>query len=192
MALRSLCYYYLIRTFRDLPFSTVSFTNDKCVITPAPITVTTPSEEKVFDGTPLPVTTDMPVITGSINDYDMIYAVGTGTQTDAGSSPSTYEMEWGSADPNSYTVTEELGTYRVYPLEVEFDLGGTAWWDIVYDGEYHGADFGMSSDNEGFAVEQLSDTQWRVTWDWGDVIDVTGFLYWYEGANPHVTAIKVK
>ena len=26
----------------------------------------------------------------------------------------------------------------------------------------------------------------------GDTIDVTGFLYWYEGANPHVTAIKVK
>ncbi len=26
----------------------------------------------------------------------------------------------------------------------------------------------------------------------GDVVDVEGFLYWYEGANPHVTAITVK
>lgn len=25
----------------------------------------------------------------------------------------------------------------------------------------------------------------------GDVIDVEGFLYWYEGANPHVTSISV-
>ena len=26
----------------------------------------------------------------------------------------------------------------------------------------------------------------------GDVIDVEGFLYWYEGANPHVTSVVVK
>ena len=26
----------------------------------------------------------------------------------------------------------------------------------------------------------------------GDVVDVEGFLYWYQGANPHVTAIKVQ
>ena len=26
----------------------------------------------------------------------------------------------------------------------------------------------------------------------GDTIDVEGFLYWYEGANPHVTSVTVK
>lgn len=26
----------------------------------------------------------------------------------------------------------------------------------------------------------------------GDIIDVEGFLYWYEGANPHVTSITVE
>ena len=26
----------------------------------------------------------------------------------------------------------------------------------------------------------------------GDVVDVEGFLYWYEGANPHITNITVK
>ena len=26
----------------------------------------------------------------------------------------------------------------------------------------------------------------------GDVVDVEGFLYWYQGANPHITAITVK
>lgn len=26
----------------------------------------------------------------------------------------------------------------------------------------------------------------------GDVIDIEGFLYWYEGANPHVTSVVVK
>ena len=23
----------------------------------------------------------------------------------------------------------------------------------------------------------------------GDVVDLEGFLYWYEGANPHITAV---
>ena len=26
----------------------------------------------------------------------------------------------------------------------------------------------------------------------GDVIDVEGFLYWYNGAQPHVTSVTVK
>ncbi|MBQ8413919.1 MAG: hypothetical protein IJX58_01560, partial [Clostridia bacterium] len=26
----------------------------------------------------------------------------------------------------------------------------------------------------------------------GDVIDVEGFLYWYDGINPHITKITVK
>ena len=25
----------------------------------------------------------------------------------------------------------------------------------------------------------------------GEVVDVEGFLYWYEGANPHITSVKV-
>ena len=26
----------------------------------------------------------------------------------------------------------------------------------------------------------------------GDVVDMQGFLYWYEGANPHITSVVVK
>ena len=26
----------------------------------------------------------------------------------------------------------------------------------------------------------------------GDKIDMEGFLYWYEGANPHITSVVVK
>ena len=26
----------------------------------------------------------------------------------------------------------------------------------------------------------------------GDVIDMEGFLYWYEGVNPHITSVTVK
>ena len=49
-----------------------------------------------------------------------------------------------------------------------------------------------------FCVERyLTDTESDVykavaTLKVGDVVDVEGFLYWYEGANPHVTKITVK
>ena len=26
----------------------------------------------------------------------------------------------------------------------------------------------------------------------GDTVDMEGFLYWYEGANPHITSVTVK
>ena len=26
----------------------------------------------------------------------------------------------------------------------------------------------------------------------GDVVDLEGFLYWYEGVNPHITGVTVK
>ena len=26
----------------------------------------------------------------------------------------------------------------------------------------------------------------------GDVVDMEGFLYWYEGVNPHITSVTVK
>ena len=26
----------------------------------------------------------------------------------------------------------------------------------------------------------------------GDVVDLEGFLYWYEGPNPHITAVTVQ
>ena len=26
----------------------------------------------------------------------------------------------------------------------------------------------------------------------GDTIDMEGFLYWYEGVNPHITSVTVK
>jgi hypothetical protein len=26
----------------------------------------------------------------------------------------------------------------------------------------------------------------------GDTVDMEGFLYWYEGVNPHITSVTVK
>ncbi len=62
--------------------------------------------------------------------------------------------------------------------------------DIYLTLGYNGASY-------SFCVERyLTDPETDVyklvaTLKEGDVLDVEGFLYWYEGANPHVTAITV-
>ena len=40
----------------------------------------------------------------------------TGSQTEAGESVNTYEIDWGSANPNNYVLQEDLGTLTVLPL----------------------------------------------------------------------------
>ena len=56
---------------------------------------------------------------------------------------------------------------------------------------------GYNGGSYSFCVERyLTDPETEVyktvgTLEVGNVVDVEGFLYWYQGANPHVTAISV-
>ena len=56
--------------------------------------------------------------------------------------------------------------------------------------------FGLNGKSYGFCVESYltgpdSDLYKAVgELKAGDVVDVEGFLYWYEGANPHITAVR--
>ena len=58
--------------------------------------------------------------------------------------------------------------------------------------------FGLNGKSYNFCVEiyltgEDSDVYKTVgTLKAGDVVDVEGFLYWYQGANPHITKITVK
>ena len=73
---------------------------------------------------------------------------------------------------------------------VEFK-GGTSGDDIYLTVSYNGADY-------EFCVERYltgPDTEVYATvsaLEAGDVIDVIGYLYWYNGVNTHVTAVTVK
>ena len=82
-------------------------------ITRRPLTVTTGSGSKYYDGTPLTNSTATVVVTGGEVPGEHITAVATGSQTVAGSSTNTYTMNWGSAKESNYTVTESLGTLTV-------------------------------------------------------------------------------
>ena len=79
-------------------------------ITPAPLTITTGSANKVYDGTAL--TNDTVTITG-LQRGDSVSITATGSQTAVGSSTNTYNIVWDNAKASNYTVTENLGTLTV-------------------------------------------------------------------------------
>ncbi|WP_276906376.1 InlB B-repeat-containing protein [Faecalibaculum rodentium] len=78
-------------------------------ITPAPVTIRTESAEKDYDGKAL---TAVGQINGILGDDKVEFSV-TGSQTDAGSSTNTYELEWTQAKSSNYEVSANLGTLTV-------------------------------------------------------------------------------
>ena len=114
---------------------TKNFTNVEKVdgtleVTPAPVTITTGSAEKPYDGTPL--TESTATITGLVNN-ETATVTATGAQTEVGSSKNTYSINWGTTDAKNYEVTEKLGTLEVTRNTAEVVL--TAPSDTkVYDG----------------------------------------------------------
>ena len=86
----------------------------KYLITPAPLTVTTESATKTFDGIAL---TAGGSLTGLVEGEEVFFTV-TGSQTETGSSTNTYDIVWTDANPKNYTITESLGTLTVTPVPV--------------------------------------------------------------------------
>ena len=80
-------------------------------ITKAPLTVTTKSASKVYNGDPL---TAAGSIKGFVNGEEASFKV-TGRQTDVGSSENTYTIDWekGTAKESNYTIQEYKGTLTV-------------------------------------------------------------------------------
>ena len=80
-------------------------------ITPATLTVTTPSASKVYDGTPLTSTEGS--VSGLVSGETVTLTV-TGSQTGIGSSQNVYSLDWnGTAKQSNYTIVENLGTLTV-------------------------------------------------------------------------------
>ena len=107
-------------------------------ITPKGLTVTTGSAEKVWDGEPLtnPDATIDGLVAGETADI-----TATGSQTDIGSSPNTYSIEWGTAKSKNYKITtENLGTLTVLdPTKTYISVSG-ADSEVTYDGDEHTGD----------------------------------------------------
>ena len=79
-------------------------------ITPKEYTVTTDSAKKVYDGTAL---TAGGKIEGIV-DGEVVVVHTTGSQTDVGSTPNTYKLEWKKASSKNYKLKEDsIGTLTV-------------------------------------------------------------------------------
>ena len=114
---------------------TANFTNVKkadgtLTVNPAPVTITTGSGSKVYDGTPL--TNAEASITGLVNG-ETASVKATGTQTEVGSSDNTYSIDWGETDAGNYTVTENLGSLTVTAIAGEVVLTAASG-SKTYDG----------------------------------------------------------
>lgn len=125
-------------------FTTVTYT-----INPAPLTVTTASAAKTYDGTAL---TAGGSISGLLAGDTVTFSV-TGRQTAVGSSRNTYGLLWnGTASAANYVITENLGTLTVNPAPVLTGEGNDP-----ADGE-EPADEENPTDDEGLTPIEADET----------------------------------
>ncbi|MGN0742847.1 MAG: hypothetical protein ACI4L8_09360 [Candidatus Fimadaptatus sp.] len=126
----------------------------------------------------------------------------------------TFELEEGSYIAPALDVTELLGTDELIAHQNEFvafkgmtvaaagqdDNGNDVAFLYKWDGSGQDGDdlyfnVTLGDATYTFTVESyLCDNTTEVynavkALNIGDVIDMEGFLYWYEGANPHITAV---
>ena len=113
-------------------FTNITTSENEWLIEPAPLTITTGSASKDYDGTAL--TNSKASIDGLVGgDEGKVTVTATGTITYVGSTPNTYTIDWGGAKSGNYTITEEkLGTLEIsLPTEESIEeLEDDATWGM--------------------------------------------------------------
>lgn len=124
----------------------------------------------------------------------------------------TFEIEDGNYVAEAMDVTDLLGSDELINHQNKFvsfkdmtveDAGDGAAFLYSWDGSGSDGDdlyFNVSSNGQTytFTVESyLCDNTTEVyntvkNLNVGDTVDMEGFLYWYEGVNPHITSVTVK
>ena len=121
-------------------------------ITQATLTVTTPSANKVYDGTPLMAEG---TISGFVNKETATFTT-TGSQTEVGSSSNTYLIEWnGTAKSSNYQISETVGTLTVTENENEIVVT-TKHSSYTYDGLAHGTEVTVSNLPKGYSLDKAT------------------------------------
>lgn len=98
----------------------------------APVTITTGSASKAYDGSAL--TKAEASIAGLVNG-ETATVTATGSQTVVGTSNNTYTINWGTTNKGNYTLTESLGTLTV-TLAKMTGVSVTGWSGVI-DGYSH-------------------------------------------------------
>ena len=75
------------------------------------------------------------------------------------------------------------------PFLYNYDGSGTEGDDLYFNASRDGKTYTFTI--ESYPTDKDSDVYKAVkNLKIGDTVDMEGFLYWYEGANPHITSIK--
>ena len=124
----------------------------------------------------------------------------------------TFEIEDGSYVAEALDVTSMLASDELIKHQNEFvsfkdmtveDAGDGSAFLYNWDGSGSDGDdlyFNVSSNGqtytftvESYLCDNTTDVYKAVTGlNIGDTVDMEGFLYWYEGVNPHITSVTVK
>ena len=151
-------------------------------ITPREYTVTTDSAKKVYDGTAL---TAGGKIEGIV-DGEVVVVHTTGSQTEVGSTPNTYKLEWKKASSKNYKLKEDsIGTLTVTEQTIDPgkdpDKPNPNYSGVtinnpsnsVYDGKEHKWSPAVT-DKEGNAL--VEGTDYTVEYSTSDFKNVTGTI----------------
>ena len=151
-------------------------------ITPREYTVTTDSAKKVYDGTAL---TACGKIEGIV-DVEVVVVHTTGSQTEVGSTPNTYKLEWKKASSKNYKLKEDsIGTLTVTEQTIDPgkdpDNPNPNYSGVtinnpsnsVYDGKEHKWSPAVT-DKEGNALVEGKD--YEVAYSTEDFTNVTGTI----------------
>ena len=151
-------------------------------ITPREYTVTTESAKKVYDGTAL---TAGGKIEGIV-DGEVVVVHTTGSQTEVGSTPNTYKLEWKKASSKNYKLKEDsIGTLTVTEQTIDPgkdpDKPNPNYSGVtinkpsnkVYDGKEHKWSPAVA-DKEGNAL--VEGTDYEVAYSTSDFRNVTGTI----------------
>ena len=151
--------------------------NGTVEITPATLTVETPSQTKVYDGNAL---TADGSITGFVNGETATFTT-TGSQTEVGNSKNTYTLTWdGTAKETNYTVSDSVGTLKVTKQSIVPDPDNPKSYkdvtiddpsDATYDGKEHKWS-PVVTDKDGNELKEGTD--YEVSYNKDDFTNVTG------------------
>ncbi len=78
-------------------------------VTPATLTVVTDSDTKTYDGTPLTAGAHLE----GLSPHDDATVEAKGTITDPGVTTNSYEINWGTTNPDNYVIVEKLGQLSI-------------------------------------------------------------------------------
>mgnify|MGYP002336658549 CR=1 FL=1 len=121
-------------------------------ITPAALTVSTPSASKVYDGEALAAEGS---VSGFVAGESAPFAT-TGSQTLVGSSTNTYAIDWAAegatAKQSNYVISEGLGTLTVTETTDEIVVTPASYTG-VYDGTAHGVSVTVTGLPKGYSVK---------------------------------------